>query len=263
MVPRRSRGFTLIELLVVISIIALLVALLLPALGKARTHARAVVCASNQRQIGIGFGLYRADYASYLPPINSNVGYNNSGTEKPYGMWNTIGPYTGFPQWGGLGLPPTTLDDPALLKMESYWGKYKVKSRLGGTLWACPEAGPDDHPWKQTYGESFYLQTPAGLGSGKPRSWSMPRPFAKVEQPSAAIHVADSDDWHLSEILNVGVPASGNRYIFDIYRHGGVPNGGAAILFADGHAEVRSGADIIQNITVWADLKSQDNFRLH
>lgn len=53
-----SRAFTLIELLVVISIIALLIAVLLPALAVARETARAAKCLSNQRQVGIGMALY-------------------------------------------------------------------------------------------------------------------------------------------------------------------------------------------------------------
>ncbi len=72
--PRRSKGFTLIELLVVVSIIALLVAILVPALQQARDAAESVVCQSNLHQVGIATQMFTED--------NDGSLYWHRGTEK-------------------------------------------------------------------------------------------------------------------------------------------------------------------------------------
>jgi len=98
----RRVGFTLIELLVVISIIALLIALLLPALSGARESAMAIQCGSNERQLMIGLSLYSEDNKDYIMPHRTNVGVPETyfchfyTSVKRWGLSNYISDKSGY-----------------------------------------------------------------------------------------------------------------------------------------------------------------------
>jgi len=73
-IGRKHGAFTLIELLVVVAIIAVLIAMLLPALATAREAARTTVCATNLKQMNLGFVMYAEDFNGYIPAAVGSSG---------------------------------------------------------------------------------------------------------------------------------------------------------------------------------------------
>ncbi|MCK5272890.1 MAG: prepilin-type N-terminal cleavage/methylation domain-containing protein, partial [Sedimentisphaerales bacterium] len=120
---RKKNGFTLIELLVVISIIALLIAILMPALNKARQQAKFAVCSANQHQIVIALGIYMADNDGKLPPSASRnlvTGNYHRPTELNWHIDTNYNPVGG------------------LIELKHYTGKYLGESLPTVEVFNCP-----------------------------------------------------------------------------------------------------------------------------
>jgi prepilin-type N-terminal cleavage/methylation domain-containing protein len=136
-------GFTLVELLVVIGIIALLISVLLPALGKARRQANIAVCMSNERQIGLAMVMYSQDSQGWLPLIKGDTSWN--------------GPYWYIPLCKYMGkdlsLYNSEVNDPktGLPIFESL-----PADLISKVFRQCPDYQPSDPTnWQPGYGLNF------------------------------------------------------------------------------------------------------------
>jgi prepilin-type N-terminal cleavage/methylation domain-containing protein/prepilin-type processing-associated H-X9-DG protein len=133
----RKSAFTLVELLVVIGIIALLISILLPALGRAREAANAVKCSANLHAIGQGIAIYIADYHGTIPASNWYYGLAISN-----GVQTPPTPTGGYVHWSSLifagskhqsSIPDLPAVDPIYLSTAG-WGMFQCPSLDNGGL---------------------------------------------------------------------------------------------------------------------------------
>lgn len=229
MYGKRIRKFTLLELLIVIGTIAVLMALLLPALNKARSKARDICCVSNLRQIGI-YALGYADQHNTLPAANGNGGGFSCKWNDALYAYDSGTPMVNYGSWkpvpGGLKIPRGVFACPA----SSAEDPLSRSTHYGINYWAGPR--------NEAYGKNLVPGYPLG----------------KIRHASARAMIFD-----ISKIGNGDTMAKRREgektwamMYAGIWKHHS--NAGACVLFVDGHAKMVLKSDIpLQGGMFWGE----------
>ena len=226
---KQHNGFTLIELLVVVSIIALLVSILLPALGRARESARTAVCLSNERQQGIVVHMYTGESEDYYPGSMHHSSVAN-GLDN-LAVWERLEEYgpkqPGQDVTNPQGLWVCPADRPAKGYPDSYppngWQNTYYSQRHSKYVYVSYAYCTASAAWEYAAGYGLYSFSSADL-----------RKTGQVQNPAGTLvfqcgsYTRTICYWNAS--IDTALPV-------EPFHPGGGGRGAVCILGADGHAE--------------------------
>lgn len=220
------RGFTLIELLVVISVIALLMAILMPALNIAREQGRRAACMSNLRQVGVALTMYQHDYEQLPPKTQAVFDYASPASRdnvlkllRP--MLAASDPEAAVPVYACPSLKPNP--NPAYAPTRTSRTGYLANSMvLGRRAVSLP-----------TPGRLIVMQEGWSLSN---HLWVQPEPITRTEAVLQGREPTQYREWHMFASASDHPSWSTTERI---EQTANVHKGGGTFVYADGHADYR------------------------